>query len=103
MESIFLTPEQALRKAEREAVERERLERVDRLVAQFDGAIKYLPLLTDHPELIDEDCLAFARKWHAVAVERLKVGIRGWDAAHPERLWNHGIPYCRNDHEKVPR
>lgn len=91
-EALFLAPEQQARKAEREQVERERLERVDRLVAQFDGAIKYLPLLTDHPELADEECLAFARKWYAVAVERLKRG---------DPKWNNGIPYCRNDPKKV--
>lgn len=87
MEALFLTPEQQARKAERESVERERLEHIDRLVAQFNGAIKYLPLLTDHPKMSDEECLAFAREWHAVAAKRYETG---------DPKWNNGIPYCRN-------
>lgn len=69
-------------------------ERIQRLVAQFDGAIKYTPMLADHPEWTDEQCLAFARKWHAVAIARLDAG---------ELHWNDNIPYCRNDPTKVKR
>lgn len=81
------------------AIERKR--RVPLLVEQFDGAIKYEPMLTDHPKWTDDECLAFALKWHAVAVERLAHGEKGWNPDAPELRWNHGIPYCRNDHAKV--
>ena len=87
MESLFLTEEQKSRKVHREQIEHERLERVDQLVSQFNGAIKYLPLLTDHPEMSDDEVLAFARKWHAVAEARYRNG---------DANWNNGIPYCRN-------
>ena len=70
--------------------------RVPVLVARFDGAIKYLPMLLDRPKWTDDDCEAFARKLHALAVLRRKAGETGWDPENPERLWNHGIPYCRN-------
>ena len=62
-------------------------ERIDLLVVQFNGAIKYAPMLQDHPQWTDEECIAFARKWHAVASERHAKGDPGW---------NNGIPYCRN-------
>lgn len=61
--------------------------RIDGLVAQFDGLIKYTPMLQDHPEWTDEECVAFARKEHARAVEQ--------HAQNPAR-WNDGVPYCRN-------
>lgn len=61
--------------------------RVEALIAQFNGAIKYTPMLADHPDWTDEQCLAFARKWHAVAVKQ-RGALRG--------TWNAGIPYCRN-------
>lgn len=62
--------------------------RVDEnLVPKFNGAIKYLPMLMDHPDWSDDECIAFARKWHAVAKEL-------HDAGDPR--WNEGIPYCRN-------
>lgn len=69
-------------------------ERITRLVAQFNGAIKYSPMLKDHPDWTDEQCIAFARKHHAVAVERLKRG---------DPRWNAGISYARNDPTKVKR
>lgn len=69
-------------------------ERIKRLVAQFDGAIKYAPMLKDHPDWTDEQCLELARKGHELAVERLKAG---------DPLWNRSIPYCRNDPTKVKR
>lgn len=62
-------------------------ERIERLVAQFNGAIKYAPMLADHPDWIDEACVAFARKWDAVARKRHAAG---------DPKWNNGIPYCRN-------
>lgn len=62
-------------------------ERIEQLVAQFNGAIKYAPMLADHPEWTDEQCLAFARKWDAVARERHAAG---------DPKWNNGIQYCRN-------
>jgi hypothetical protein len=61
---------------------------LDELVVEFDGAIKYTPMLKDHPEWTKEQCLAFAHKWHAVAVERLRKSAVGW---------NDGVPYCRNN------
>jgi len=61
--------------------------RVPALVARFNGQIKYLPMLLDHPEWTDDECEAFARKWDAVAKEQRK--------ADPAK-WNRGIPYCRN-------
>lgn len=62
-------------------------ERIERLVAQFNGAIKYTPMLADHPDWTDEACLEFARKWDAVARARYLAG---------DAKWNNGIPYCRN-------
>lgn len=61
--------------------------RVARLVAAFNGQIKYTPMLMDHPDWSDEECLVFAREWHAVAVERYANG---------DARWNDRIPYCRN-------
>lgn len=63
------------------------LARVDALVKRFDGQIKYLPMLLDHPEWSDDECVAFAQKWDAVAKEQRK--------ADPAK-WNRGVPYCRN-------
>lgn len=62
-------------------------ERIAKLVAQFDGLIKYSPMLQDHPEWTDEQCIAFAKAQHAVAVTQRKANRDGW---------NTGIPYCRN-------
>lgn len=62
-------------------------ERIERLVAQFNGAIKYAPMLADHPDWTDEQCIAFARKWDAVARARYLAGAA---------KWNNGIPYGRN-------
>lgn len=62
-------------------------ERIERLVAQFNGAIKYAPMLADHPDWTDEQCVAFARKWDAVARARRQAG---------DLRWNEGIPYGRN-------
>ena len=61
--------------------------RVPALVGVFNGAIKYLPMLLDHPEWTDEQCLDFSRKWDAVARARHKAG---------DPQWNNGVPYCRN-------
>lgn len=64
-------------------------ERVARLVAIFNGAIKYTPMLTDHPHWSDEECVAFARAGHARAIEGLRAhGVEG--------AWNDAVPYCRN-------
>lgn len=68
--------------------------RTERLMARFNGAIKYMPMLRDHGEHVvdksqrwsDDECIAFAQKWHAVAIEQLRNGGG----------WNNGIPYCRN-------
>lgn len=62
-------------------------ERVPKLVAQFDGLIKYTPMLMDHPDWTDDQCIAFAHQQHAIALEKRKI-----DPAS----WNCGIPYCRN-------
>jgi hypothetical protein len=60
---------------------------IDELVKEFNGAIKYTPMLKDHPGWTKAECLAFARKWHAVAIDRLRKG---------DPKWNEGIPYGRN-------
>lgn len=60
---------------------------LDELVREFNGAIKYAPMLKDNPKWTKEECLAFARKWHAVAIERLRKN---------DPKWNEGIPYGRN-------
>lgn len=71
------------------------------LIKDFNGAIKYTPMLQDHPDWTKEECLAFARKWHDVAIERLKEALKeeketgiSW-GSHKKR-WNDKIPYCRN-------
>lgn len=73
-------------------------ERIERLVAAFNGAIKYAPMVKDHPEWSDEACVAYAREWHARAIAQLRErGLRTHDV-RGESLprWNAGIPYCRN-------
>lgn len=76
----------------------------DVLVPTFNGAIKYAPMLQDHPDWTDDQCLEFARKWHEVAILQLRKAFEydragegnwhnpplGWKA------WNDRIPYCRN-------
>lgn len=76
-------------------------DRIKMLIEQFDGAIKYAPLLTDHPDWSDEQCLAFAREGHAKAIAQLKnamvrdkAGEGHWHNQVP--VWNDRIPYCRN-------
>lgn len=76
-------------------------DRIKSLVDRFSGAIKYSPMLKDHPEWSDEECLTFARKWHAVAIAQLKEAMRRdkageghWHNQVPG--WNNKIPYCRN-------
>lgn len=64
--------------------------RIDGLVVQFNGAIKYEPMLVDNPKWTDEECLAFAHKWHAVVIDRLRD-------PQLRNQWNEGVPYCRND------
>lgn len=61
--------------------------RVGRLVARFDGLIKYRPMLQDHPEWTDDECVAFASAQHLRALEQHRVS---------PATWNNGIPYCRN-------
>jgi hypothetical protein len=63
------------------------LERVPALVARLDGQIKYYPMLLDHPEWSDDECIALASIWDGVARERHAAG---------ETDWNRGIPYARN-------
>lgn len=62
-------------------------DRINYLVDQFNGLIKYAPMLQDHPKWSYEECLLFAKRWHKVAVERYKKD---------PSTWNSGIPYCRN-------
>lgn len=64
------------------------MSRIERLVAQFNGQIKYVPMLMDHPDWTDDQCIEFAKKWDAVAVERYHAG--------GDLPWNDRIPYCRN-------
>lgn len=40
---------------------------IGELIKEFDGNVKYTPMLQDHPDWTKEQCLAFARKWDAVA------------------------------------
>lgn len=90
--------------------------RVPSLVAKFDGAIKYLPMVLDHPEWTDEQCLAFAKKHHATAISQLREALKRypslWGApvedvralnlkyARPTDgepiAWNSHIPHCRH-------
>jgi len=74
---------------------------IEELVGAFNGAIKYTPMLKDHPDWSKEQCLAFARQWHAEAINGLRLSLRlereghgRWDVVFPR--WNDGIPYCRN-------
>jgi hypothetical protein len=60
---------------------------LEELIAIFNGAIKYAPMLKDHPAWSSEKCLAFARQHHVVAEQRYRAG---------DARWNNGIPYCRN-------
>ncbi|MGH7947904.1 MAG: hypothetical protein ACREQF_01600 [Candidatus Binataceae bacterium] len=62
--------------------------RVPALVARFNGQIKYLPILLDHPEWTDDECIAMAQHWDKVARDRYSGKERD--------RWNAGIPYCRN-------
>jgi len=64
------------------------------LIAEFNGAIKYAPMLKDHPDWTKEECINFARMWHAVAIAQLRE--RGPSMAIEGPKWNGGIPYCRN-------
>lgn len=76
-------------------------ERIDALVSQFNGAIKYVSMLKDHPDWSDDECIAFARKGHEQAIAQLKEAMRRdkageghWHNQVP--VWNDRIPYCRN-------
>lgn len=81
--------------------------RVAKLVSQFDGAIKYEPMIKDHQDWSDDQCLELARRWHAVAIVQLReamqndrdravIGSHWHDPPEGNNSWNHGIPYCRN-------
>lgn len=61
--------------------------RVGRLVARFDGLIKYRPMLQDHPDWTDDQYVAFAAEQHQRAVQQRVASPSGW---------NNGVPYCRN-------
>lgn len=76
-------------------------ERVDKCVAEFNGAIKYAPMLKDHQDWTGDECVAFAQLWHEVAVKQLKEAFRrdragegNWHNQAP--CWNDRILYCRN-------
>jgi hypothetical protein len=88
---MILTVEDEKR-LQKEAAER-RAVRVPRLRAIFDGAIRYNEMLLDNPDWTDDECIAFAREWHAVAEKQYRE--RG------EEGWNDGIPYGRNDITKA--
>lgn len=93
MDALFLTPVQKKRLDQRELVEEARRLRIEGLIARFNGAIKYLPLVTDHPELSDDEMVAFARHWHAKAMAQLRAKVAAGGALDG---WNNGIPYGRN-------
>ena len=61
--------------------------RISLLVKQFNGCIKYAPMIKDHPDWTDDECVAFARQAHDKAKAQLAIDPSGW---------NNGIPYCRN-------
>lgn len=80
------------------------VDRIKSLVAKFNGAIKYTPMLKDHPEWSDDECLAFAQLWHERAIAQLKEALKrdysgGGNWHNPPagmKMWNDRIPYCRN-------
>lgn len=61
--------------------------RIPVLVARFDGLIKYRPMLQDHPDWTDDECVEFAVTHHERAVEQY---------LRDPATWNSGVPYCRN-------
>lgn len=76
-------------------------DRINSLIAIFDGAIKYGQLLKDHADWSDDACISFAKLWHERAVAQLKDAMRRdkagdghWHNQAP--CWNNKIPYCRN-------
>lgn len=76
-------------------------DRINALVSRFNGAIKYTPMVKDHPDWTDDECVSFAEKWHKVAISQLKDALRRdrageghWHNQTP--CWNNRIPYCRN-------
>ncbi len=79
----------------------ETLERIDSLILQKDGAIKYNSMLTSNPNWTDEQCLKCAEEGHAKAIAQLKQAFERdrnggghWHNQTP--CWNDRIPYCRN-------
>lgn len=74
---------------------------LDALIAEFNGAIKYKPMLADHPHWTHDQCIAEAHRFHALAILGLR---RAWVIEKETRvswmsqspIWNDGIPYCRN-------
>ena len=68
-------------------------EHIENLVKEFNGAIKYTPMLKDHPDWTHEQCIQFAKKWHVVAIEGLRLGH---SVNYKLKPWNEGILYCRN-------
>lgn len=77
--------------------------RVPALVARFNGAIKYLPMVLDHPEWTDDQCIEFAKKNHAIAIAQLSAKpltlisvVSSPESSALLSGWNNGVPYCRN-------
>ena len=66
--------------------------RVDKLIAAFDGLIKYNDLLKDHWDWSDEQVLKFVKDQHSRAVKQYY---------NNKETWNEGVPYCRNDMQKA--
>lgn len=77
-------------------------ERIEELIAKFNGGVKYAAMLADHPSWTDDECVAFAKKWHEVAIKQLSEAIK--QAGSVEKFWklnglggwSNGIPYGRN-------
>lgn len=74
---------------------------LDELIAEFNGAIKYAPMLQDHPDWTKEQCLVCAREGHAKAITGLRKALQmqaegwgRWEVQVPR--WNNKIAYCRN-------
>ena len=63
------------------------MSRIDKLVSEFDGLIKYTPMIQDHPKWTDEQCIAFAKEQHEKALTQY---------AKDPGSWNYGVAYARN-------
>ena len=76
-------------------------ERITTLTAEFDGAIKYGPMLESNTAWTDQQCVDYAREQHSSAIKGLRLAIAAelaggahwWDQTPG---WNDKIAFCRN-------